>query len=390
MTEDTNMDNIRYELTLEAREWARNNYSRKNVIKDKEKAATEFARSEYLLNYVNKLVKQKVKPSSKAADPVVQTNISRVVPVASIDYDSYLPHKWGVEYVEIDGEARELESFIMADKAYAKPYLIESEKGMGKTLLINDICLENNIPCITLSCSSGTRMTDIEGRTHVDENGSYFQLGIIPTSIELANHFGHAVIFLDEINALDNELQKRLNPVLDDRQSIYVNGKLYRLKEDSKLSIVAAMNPVSYSGVNTLNEDLKSRFTGRVWKHDLQSQLDNAVTWDIDTIPQPMRDIVVTDLKAKIITLCENMRNLRVQGDISYSLSVRDVKQFVDVLRMFSKGKDFDDGHGGMNDEYFDTLSRVLHTTVINHKLDSDEERKAVAKLLEDIFGIGA
>ena len=48
MTEDS-MDNIRYELTLEAREWARNNYSRKNVIKDKEKAATEFARSEYYL-----------------------------------------------------------------------------------------------------------------------------------------------------------------------------------------------------------------------------------------------------------------------------------------------------------------------------------------------------
>ncbi len=386
MTEE--MDNIRYELTLEAREWARNNYSRKNVIKDKEKAATEFVRSDSLLNYVNKLVSAQSSKPKSTKDPKPQTNLSRIVPVATIDYDSYLPHKWGVEYVEIDGEARELEAFIMADKEHAKPYLIESEKGMGKTLLINDICLENKIPCITLSCSSGTRMTDLEGRTHVDENGSYFQLGIIPTAIELANHFGHATIFLDEINALDNELQKRLNPVLDERQSIYVNGKLYKLNDDCKLSIVAAMNPVSYSGVNTLNEDLKSRFTGRVWKHDLQSQLDNAVSWNIDTIPQPMRDIIVNDLKVKIVTLCENMRQLRISGEISYSLSVRDIKQFVDVLRMFSKGKDFDDGHGGCSSEYYDTLSRVLNTTVTNHKLDSEEERKAVSKLLQDIFGV--
>lgn len=386
MTEE--MDNIRYELTLEAREWARNNYSRKNVIKDKEKAATEFVRSDSLLNYVNKLVAAQSSQPKSTKDPKPQTNLSRIVPVASIDYDSYMPHKWGVEYVEIDGEARELEAFIMADKESAKPYLIESEKGMGKTLLINDICLENNIPCITLSCSSGTRMTDLEGRTHVDENGSYFQLGIIPTAIELANHFGHCCLFLDEINALDNELQKRLNPVLDERQSIYVNGKLYRLKDDCKLSVVAAMNPVSYSGVNTLNEDLKSRFTGRVWKHDLQSQLDNAVSWNIDTIPQPMRDIIVNDLKVKIVTLCENMRRLRISGEISYSLSVRDIKQFVDVLRMFSKGKDFDDGHGGCSSEYYDTLSRVLNTTVTNHKLDSEEERKAVSKLLQDIFGV--
>jgi hypothetical protein len=160
------------------------------------------------------------------------------------------------------------------------------------------------------------------------------------------------------------------------------------LKDDCKLSVVAAMNPISYSGVNTLNEDLKSRFTGRVWKHDLQSQLDNAVSWNIDTIPQPMRDIIVNDLKVKIVTLCENMRRLRISGEISYSLSVRDIKQFVDVLRMFSKGKDFDDGHGGCSSEYFDTLSRVLNTTVTNHKLDSEEERKAVSKLLQDIFGV--
>jgi len=380
---DSNMDNIRYELTKEAREWARNTYTRKNIIKDKEKAVTEFVRSDSLLNYVNKLIQNKPTTNSKK-ESAPQTNTVRKVPVADINYDSYLPRKWGVEYVDIDGETEELETFIMADKDNAKPYLIESEKGMGKTLLINDIALEHNIPLITLSCSSGTRMSDLEGRTHVDGLGSYYQLGIIPTAIELANHFGHAILFLDEINALDNELQKRLNPVLDERQSIYVNGKLYGLNPDCKLSVVAAMNPVTYSGVNTLNEDLKSRFAGRVWNHDLQTQLDNAIDWSIKGQP----DSFVSDMKTKIVTLCENMRSLRIQGELSYSLSIRDVKQFVDVLRMFSNGKVFEDGNGGMTNDYFKVMGKVMQTTIVNHKLDTMEERKAVAKLIEDIFGV--
>ena len=377
---DNTMDNIRYELTKEAREWARNTYTRKNIVKDKEKAAVELVRSDAFLSYVSKLVQNK--PTTAKVDPVQPT--SRKVPVADIDYKSYLPTKWGVDYVDIDGEAEELEMFIMADKDNAKPYLIESEKGMGKTLLINNIALDNNIPLATLSCSSSTRMSDIEGRTHVDDHGSYYQLGIVPTAIELANHYGHAILFLDEINALDNELQKRLNPVLDERQSIYVNGKLYSLKPDAKLSVVAAMNPVTYSGVNTLNEDLKSRFAGRVWNHDLQVQLDNAVDWSIKGQP----DSFISDIKSKIVTLCENMRSLRIQGEVSYSLSIRDVKQFVDVLRMFGKGKTFDDGNGGKTDDYFIVMKKVLNTTVINHKLDTVDERKAVAKLIYDVFGV--
>ena len=377
---DETIDNIRYELTNQAKEWARSSYSRKNIIKDKEKTAVDLVRSEGFLNYVGKLIDNKPEPTKMSK----QTNLTRRVPVADIDYNSYLPFKWGVEYVQIDDEAEELEMFIMADKANSKPYLIESEKGMGKTLLISDIALKHKIPLITMSCSSGTRMSDLEGRTHVDEHGSYYQLGVIPTAIELANHFGHAILFLDEINALDNELQKRLNPVLDERQSIYVNGKLYKLNDNCKLSIVSAMNPVTYTGVNTLNEDLKSRFAGRVWNHSIKDQIDHAVDWTIDG----QTGEFISDMKEKVIILCENMRNLRIKGEISYSLSIRDIKQFVDVLRMFGKGKTFDDGNGGKTDDYFKVMRKVLQTTVVNHKLDTEEERNSMSKLLYDIFAV--
>lgn len=287
------------------------------------------------------------------------------VPVAEIDYDSYLPRKWGDEYIQINNEAEELEQFILEAKF---PYLIEGEKGMGKTLLITDIALKHNIPMITLSCSNGTRMSDLEGRIHVNDNGSYFQLGVMPLAIELANHFGHAILFMDEINALEHSLQKRTNPILDERKEVYVNGKLYKLNKDCKLSCVAAMNPVTYTGVNTLNEDMKSRFIGRTWNNTIREQLKDTIDWkDIDD-----------KLKEQIIVLCENMRSLRIKGDISYSLSTRDIKQFITVLKMYAKGQPIDD----------EVITKTLRTCVINHKLDSDEERKSVCKLVYDLMGI--
>jgi len=33
-------------------------------------------------------------------------------------------------------------------------------------------------------------------------------------------------------------------------------------------------------------------------------------------------------------------------------------------------------------------MGKVMQTTIVNHKLDTMEERKAVAKLIEDIFGV--
>lgn len=69
------------------------------------------------------------------------------VPTAEIDFDSYLPRKWGVEYIELDDEARELEACIIA----GKNYLIEGDKGLGKTQLVHNICFKHNIPIVSIA-----------------------------------------------------------------------------------------------------------------------------------------------------------------------------------------------------------------------------------------------
>lgn len=363
MTEE--MENMRYELTLKAREWARTNYTRKNVIKEKENTVKEFVRDPEVLQYIKSMGKPSTNTNTKAT-----VNTGREVQTATIDYNSYMPFKWGVEYKQIDNEAEQLEKFIMNSSL---PYLIESEKGMGKTLLVTDIALKHNLPLYTVSCSSGTRPSDLTGRLHVDERGSFYQLGALPTAIELANHFGHAILYMDEINTLENEVQKICNPVFDERCSIYVNGKTYRLNDGCKLSIVATMNPVSYSGVNSLNEDLKSRFVGKVWNHTVRQQLELAVDWT---------DIQDT-IREQVINLCEDMKRMRIKGELSYSLSTRDVKQLTDIIRMFADGKDMEN-----TNVYKEVMKEALSTCVINHKLDTEEERKSMGKLVYDVFGV--
>jgi len=376
---DIDIDKLRYDLTCKAKEIVRSKYTRKDTIKEKEKAVTELVRDKEFLLYMQTLIGKNLPiiPAQISNSKVVHNltvhntpaqtvnTVERIVPVATIDYASYMPYKWGTEYVEIDSEATELEHNIM-NSSY--PYIIESEKGMGKTLLVTDIAIKHNLPLITLSCSSGTKISDLEGRTHIDEKGSYFQLGVIPIAIEMANKFKHSILFLDEVNALEPALLKRLNPVLDERHNIYVNGRLYRLDDGCKLSIVCAMNPVTYSGVNNLTEDMKSRCIGVVWNHSVEKQLNNTIDWTN----------ISDEMKKGINILSENMRSLRAGGQISYNLSIRDVKQMVDSYRMFINIKK----------EHDYALTRMFHTCIINHKLDSVDERGVVSKLIYDIFGV--
>ena len=71
------------------------------------------------------------------SEPIMNTGI----PVLPIDYDQYSPDNIDVwdEYIPISDEKERLTMAIMEGTI---PYLIESEKGQGKTLLTHTICKE--------------------------------------------------------------------------------------------------------------------------------------------------------------------------------------------------------------------------------------------------------
>ena len=291
-------------------------------------------------------------------------NVDRTykVPTAEIDYDNYIPVKWGVEYVQLSDEADELEQCMLN----GMNYLIEGDKGLGKTQLVHNLAHKHLMSIVALNCSDGTKIGDLIGRPQINEFGSYFQLGVLPTAIEVANKYKSAILYLDEFNALQHEIQKATNSVTDGRRSIVANGKTYRLNKGVKLSVIATMNPSTYAGVNTLTEDARSRFIGAVWEYPSNESLKQIVDWSgipVETVVDPMLQLV------------QNIHNLRINADVDYSLSPRDVVQFTDCYRMWT------DSTLGK------PLVRSLKNTVLS-KFSDLSQRELVKKQIQEIFGV--
>ena len=351
-----NDEERRYELTKLARIISGEDFTRKSTSTERRKHYEELVRNPKFLEYI--------KSMQQSEEPIQQQHKVFKVPTADIDFDNYLPVKWGVEYIELEDEARELEAYILKGMSY----LVESDKGLGKTQLVNNICVKHKIPLVALNCSDGTRIGDLIGRPQINEFGSYFQLGALPTAIEVANHFKIGVLYMDEFNALAHEMQKATNSITDGRQSIVANGKIYRLNEGCKLSVIATMNPSTYSGVNTLTEDSRSRFVGKVWDYPNSDQLKKIVDWTgipVETVVEPM------------LTLSQNVHNLRANTDVDYSLSPRDLVQFADCYRMW-------DGS-----ELGQPLKRSLNNTVLC-KFSDLTQRELIKKQIKEIFGVEA
>jgi MoxR-like ATPase len=304
--------------------------------------------------------------SLKTSNNDVSVKRTYRVPTAEIDYDNYTPVKWGVEYIQLADEADELEECMLN----GMNYLIEGDKGLGKTQLVHNLAYKHQTPIVTLNCSDGTKIGDLIGRPQINEFGSYFQLGVLPTAIEVANNSKNkrAVLYMDEFNALQHEIQKATNSVTDGRRSITANGKMYRLNQGVKLAVVATMNPSTYSGVNTLTEDSRSRFIGSVWEYPSNESLKDIVNWagiPVETVVDPMLQLV------------QNIHNLRINADVDYSLSPRDIVQFADCYRMWT------DSTLGK------PLVRSLRNTVLA-KFSDLTQRELVKKQIQEIFGVSA
>ena len=289
------------------------------------------------------------------------------VPTIPIDFEEYDPARIEVwdNYVPIRNEVEGLTRAIMNATF---PYLIESEKGQGKTLLVHTICKENGIALIDEPVGSGTRKSDLLGSKEINRDGTAFNLGIIPKAIEVANHFGHACLYCDEGNVQDHETQKWWNRICDGRKSITVNGKKYRLDTDCKLAIVWTINPITYAGVNSLTEDLRSRFIGSVWDYPSDSDLAKVIDWT---------DISSDVVKQPLLQLVQDIHALRVKGDLEYALSIRDVAQFCEYLRQISKE----------NPLPAKPIETVI-SEVILVKYSDPTERELVKVRANDTFGV--
>jgi len=289
------------------------------------------------------------------------------VPVIPINYDMYLPERFG-KYVDIGGHLNTIKTVI--EEKDNIPFLIEGDKGIGKTMVVHEACADLDCPLITHSCSSGTTMGDILGRLQLQGDVSVFQLGVLPIAIEVANHYGRAVLYLDELSSLEPEIQKMLNPVLDDRHKIIVNDNLYKLKDEATLTVLATTNPADYQGSNPLNEDLRSRFIGEIWSYPKAIEVTKVIDWT---------DIPVDAVKKPLLTLATDTLSLRQEGEVDYVLSIRDIHLFTKAYRMWKNS-----GITGIEN----ILEKTIQTTILI-KYEDSKQRDLIRKRAIETFGVG-
>ena len=321
------------------------------------------------------------------------------IPTAVINFDEYDPRTIDVweNFISMNGE-KERATQIILDAG--NPFLIESEKGQGKTLLIHTICKENNIALIEEQVGPGTRKTDLFGAKEINTNGTLFNLGIFPRAIEVANHFGHACLYCDEGNTQDPETQKLWNRICDDRKSVFINGKNYKLNPNCKLSVVWTTNPITYVGINSMPEDLRSRFIGEIWKYPTPAQIKKVIDWqkiyndcaigntnnqNLQTsqnqvtvpIPYEIIDLVEETLFPGLLAFIQDIHALRMKGDVEYSLSIRDINQF---FNQFFKNS--------LKNPTANDLLEQTFTQVVLFKFEDPTEREIIKVRINDSFGV--
>ena len=280
------------------------------------------------------------------------------IPTVVINFDEYDPRSIDVweNFISLNGEKERATQIILDANS---PFLIESEKGQGKTLLIHTICKENNIALIEEQVGPGTRKTDLFGSKEINTDGTLFNLGIFPRAIEVANHFGHACLYCDEGNTQDPETQKFWNRICDDRKSVFINGKNYKLNPNCKLSIVWTTNPASYVGINSMPDSQSS-----------QNQVAIPISYEI-------KELVNDRIFPGLITFIKDIHALRMKGDVEYSLSIRDVNQF---FNQFFK-------NSLKNPNAKDLLEQTFAQVVL-FKFEDPAERELIKVRIQDTFGV--
>lgn len=242
--------------------------------------------------------------------------------------------------------------------------MLNSEHGLGKTLLAATLALElgeslgMEVPLIVFDCSEDTREYHLIGMPTPVGGGDFaFQLGPFPLAIEVANETGLAILLAEEISALPPGTQKTFNRMTDWRRGIYVPavGKVYQLVPEATVIVMGTMNPATYQGVYTLNDDLRSRFQEfalpRPSQKDLRRIFDHACGW------------APPALRGQVAQLIHETRS----DATDYSMSTRDG---VNLLKSLVRQGD--------NREF--ALRAALN------RFSTSEERKLVADRIDGIF----
>ena len=141
-----------------------------------------------------------------------------------------------------------------------EPVLLCGPKGCGKSAAVASWAANNRIPTIRVDCHEEMLAGHLDGAIRMDGHKTWVALGPLVEAAILSQK-GKVLLWFEELTALSPGVQKRLNPIMDQRSSVHVAalGKTYAV-DRGNLLLVATGNPSSYGGTHPMNEDLISRW----------------------------------------------------------------------------------------------------------------------------------
>tara|TARA_Y100000310_G_scaffold342345_1_gene445235 strand:+ start:677 stop:1609 length:933 start_codon:yes stop_codon:yes gene_type:complete len=199
--------------------------------------------------------------------------------------------------------------------------ILNGPKGVGKTMGVREYARREGIPVLPRACSSGTRQSDFDGHFILVGDETPFLAGDFPSAIHAANEIGICIYLLEEANALQPERQKDVNQLTHKGVSYYLKAtkELYELADGVVLWVIGTMNPATYGGVHSLNEDLVSRVQILEMGYP-KSDAEKAIMF-----------AQVPGADPKLVTGLVNLATHTRAPSFKYALSPRDLVQVLEV-----------------------------------------------------------
>ena len=237
------------------------------------------------------------------------------------ELDNISPDKivlWN-EYIEVNDERKTLRERI---KKATLPYLIEGDKGTGKTLMVRTLAKELGYALVEIRCGDNIKDRHLFGSPQLESDTSYLNAGRLAVAFKGLKIYKKVLVFFDGLEFLSTEVQLQLLSLFDKRKSIEVAGQVFNVEDDEKLMIVCTTNPPIYIGTNTLVGQLRSRLIGEMRTTPTPAQYKKILDW---------KGIPIDMVQSPLLTIVSNTHDLAVKNHITHVLSPRDVEQFIEI-----------------------------------------------------------
>tara|TARA_R110001632_G_scaffold58751_7_gene143094 strand:- start:16749 stop:17966 length:1218 start_codon:yes stop_codon:yes gene_type:complete len=199
--------------------------------------------------------------------------------------------------------------------------LLEGPKGCGKSLLAKDFFANLNVPLLRVNLSDGITEDAMIGSRTLKDGEVVFTSGILT----LAAEYGLPLL-CDEINAARENILIAMNGLMDTGVLVLPEDDNRVIHAKAGFMIIGTMNPPEdYSGVNSMNQATKDRFTYNLPFTYLPEELEMKVV-------KQQTGFKDMDAIRSMVLVANDLRRLKGEGMLETDTSTRTLVQLFDEL----------------------------------------------------------